>query len=200
MSKFIDLTGQKFGRLTILKEAGRRRKTNQSIEALWFCRCSCGTEKTIRSSLLRSGDTQSCGCLQKERTSEASKHPMNSETKEKISKARKGIFIGDKNGTWKGGRSKTKVGYINLWNPNHPNANTIGYVKEHVFVMSSILNRPLLPGETIHHKNGIKDDNRPKNLELRLSNHGKGQRIDDLISCWREMLKLYAPNLLKEEI
>ena len=53
-------------------------------------------------------------------------------------------------------------------------------VAEHRLVMENILGRPLLREEQVHHRNGIKDDNRPENLELWVS--WSGQRVDDLIS------------------
>lgn len=66
--KAIDLTGQKFGRLTVLERA-----ENKNGYVRWKCRCDCGNEKIVMSYQLRKGGTQSCGCLQKERTAEAHK-------------------------------------------------------------------------------------------------------------------------------
>jgi hypothetical protein len=58
----VNLTGQRFQRLTVLKEAGR---DNQG-RALWLCRCACGVVKTIPSRHLRNGVIRSCGCLKRE--------------------------------------------------------------------------------------------------------------------------------------
>ncbi len=67
---------------------------------------------------------------------------------------------------WKGGRIKDRFGYIQVWKPEHPNAKIAGYIHEHRLVMSEYLKRPLESYEYVHHKNGIKDDNRIKNLEI----------------------------------
>lgn len=56
----IDLTGRKFGRLTVLRENGRLPGRNYA----WLCLCSCGKHKTVDGSSLRRGATKSCGCLQ----------------------------------------------------------------------------------------------------------------------------------------
>lgn len=52
-----DLTGQTFGRLTVLEEAERR-----GHRRYWHCRCACGREKTVEDWHLKSGHTKSCGC------------------------------------------------------------------------------------------------------------------------------------------
>ena len=54
-----DLTGMKFGRLTVIERVGNTK----SRAARWKCRCSCGKEKIVTGSHLLSGATQSCGCL-----------------------------------------------------------------------------------------------------------------------------------------
>ena len=66
----IDLTGQSFGRLIVIREAGRAKNG----KVLWLCRClgkngdDCGKEVVVTVDHLRSGHTQSCGCLQRERS------------------------------------------------------------------------------------------------------------------------------------
>lgn len=60
--KFINLTGQKFGKLTPIEYMGKDKRGLSR----WLCKCDCSNEKTIRSSDLKGGKTKSCGCLQKE--------------------------------------------------------------------------------------------------------------------------------------
>ena len=62
MGKVLELTGQRFGRLTAI----RREGTSNDGKALWTCRCECGSLVTTKSTLLKSGRTRSCGCLQRE--------------------------------------------------------------------------------------------------------------------------------------
>lgn len=66
MPAFIDLTGQRFGRLTVLSELGKAKDGG----TIWMCLCDCGNEVQVKSGNLRSGHTLSCGCLMKDRISE----------------------------------------------------------------------------------------------------------------------------------
>ena len=62
MGKFIDLTGQKFGRLTVLS----RTDNNKHRQVMWLCQCKCGNFIVVRGYRLKDGHTKSCGCLHKE--------------------------------------------------------------------------------------------------------------------------------------
>ena len=58
----IDLTGQQFGNLRVLREEGVRNR-----QLTWLCKCDCGNEVIVRGSQLRGNRTKSCGCLRKNR-------------------------------------------------------------------------------------------------------------------------------------
>jgi len=68
----IDLTGQKFGRLTVVKRQG----SDKQAKATWLCRCNCGNEKVIAGYRLRRGNVRSCGCLRKLLKGEAAFNKM----------------------------------------------------------------------------------------------------------------------------
>ena len=62
MAKALELTGQRFGRLTVIE----RQANNKHGKTMWICKCDCGNMCTVCGGDLVSGTTKSCGCLQKE--------------------------------------------------------------------------------------------------------------------------------------
>lgn len=167
------IIGQRFGMLVV-----ETRAENIGAAAAWVCKCDCGQTKVVRGYCLRTGQ-KSCGCLLRGKGKEW-----------RLRTAAKG----DRTARWKGGRFYRR-GYVFLSNPDYPGAPTnkrYWCAREHVVVMSRSLGRPLLRTETVHHKNGVKDDNRLENLELWSSSHPAGQRVEDKVRWAREILARYT--------
>jgi len=104
------------------------------------------------------------------------------EHRRKIGLSRK-KYIRENNPSWKGGRNKRSDGYIEIRiYPDTPFCEMLKkkkrkYIQEHRLIMAKHLGRCLYPYEIVHHKNGIKDDNRIDNLELLPNNNVHNKQI-----------------------
>ena len=99
--------------------------------------------------------------------------------------------IGEEARRRKGDKHVDRLGYVQVWKPEHPNARMAGYIHEHRLVMSEHLGRPLKSHENVHHKNGNRSDNRLENLELWTTIQPSGQRVEDKIAFAKEILRDY---------
>ena len=68
MGRPIDLTGERFYRLYVIRQAPNRVYKNGETKRCWLCQCDCGNTIVVTTQELRNGDTRSCGCLKTELT------------------------------------------------------------------------------------------------------------------------------------
>lgn len=174
MPRFVDLTGKRFGRITVLNFSQRRRGLAGYTKIYYNCLCDCGvTKEIVGVNLTRKDGTAvvSCGCIGRE------KNRANSREKSTV---------------WKGGRHISSEGYVFIYLPTHPRAKKNGYIREHTVIMERKLGRFLLKGENVHHINGNKEDNSSDNLELWSTSQPPGQRIKDKVKWAKEIIELYG--------
>lgn len=166
-----NLIGEKINRLTVEKLV----LPIINSRVYYICQCDCGNIVKVRKDALTNKTRMSCGCFQKEKAGE-------------ICKAR----VGELSTRWNGGRTINSNGYVEIYKPDHPAAHFhSSHVLEHRLVMEQSLGRFLYKDETVHHKNGIKDDNRIENLQLMCGFHPQGQKTVDLVAWAKEILKRY---------
>jgi hypothetical protein len=180
--------GATFGRWTVISEAGYRpRAGRQGGFYRWIlAECACGQRRELRAALLTSEGSKSCGCLCRG-----------------VVGARMRGRTGWANPSFKGAWHRDGEGYKGF-STYRPDGRRLD-IKEHVLVMEQYLGRPLLPGENVHHRNGIRDDNsgvwdpansQYGNLELWSTTQPPGQRVEDRTAWAKEWLRLYEPEAL----
>ena len=164
MPALIDIQGQRFGRYLVLSLFPERKHG----KAAWLCQCNCGKERIVSGDLLRSGSAKSCGCLRSELSRE---------------RLKKHVYLkGDQHPGWRGGRRTNKAGYVQVYAPNHPRADKhTGYVYEHILNYEKYHDLHIPKGWQVHHRNGVRHDNHPENLELWRNSHPSGQRPEDML-------------------
>ena len=101
------------------------------------------------------------------------------------------VSVPENTSGWKGGRLAENKGYVRIRSKDHPYGGLRGYVFEHRLVMEKHLGRYLKKHEIVHHKNGVRNDNRIENLELCTYSQPPGKRVEDLIDWCKEFLEEY---------
>lgn len=112
--------------------------------------------------------------------------------KQRKSKVCRKCFLQSKQYPYSQKRHKSKDGYLYVYYRAHPHSDKSGRLLEHRLIFEKKLGRYLLPFESIHHKNGVRSDNRIENLELWSKMQPAGARVKDLIEWAKKILKLYG--------
>ncbi len=177
------LVGNRYTRLVVVSDSGQRSKDG-SVK--WLCLCDCGNKSLVISGNLKSGSSSSCGCLQKETASERAVRIF---TKEKTKCCVDGCIENtSKGGNGYCGKHAQRVrryGDANYVTPEDirrvssresqlsrvVSVKSTTYRKyfgkhEHRVIAEDSIGRPLLSTEHVHHIDGDKHNNDPKNLQV----------------------------------
>lgn len=173
---------------------------------IWNACPQCSTERWTLLSLYRkrTGGVLCTSCIGKRTVNQNNLAWWNgSEHRPDCQCARCADQWGENNHAWKGGVRYARQGYRLIkarpGDKMHEMADSNHYIMEHRLVVAEALGRPLRKGETVHHINGIKDDNRLENLELWYTNHGHGVRVRDMLADWARLYNHHCPGCNCEE-
>ena len=171
-----------------------------------FCSKSCSSKyyyPNIKNKLVLTKEQRKKQGTTLKNTWKIRKHPLlgkhlSSLTKALISRTQKERYkrhpelkkFGERHPFWRGGRTYQR-GYIYIKIIGHPRGGLQNKVREHILVVERKLGRYLMPGEIVHHVNGIKDDNRPENLEvMSRSGHSKLEWRKQHVTHWNTCLEM----------
>ena len=213
----VEMIGSKHGHFEVISCAG----PNKDGRIQWNCICCCGKKEVVSGTDLRKGRATSCGCINSANSKinnlegkvfgrlKAISRVQNTDKwkfscscgKEKIINAYPVIYgsvvscgcynkdksTGKNNPRWNGGRTISSNGYayVNCGPGNKPRL-------EHRVVMEAHLGRKLESYENVHHKNGVRNDNRIENLELWSKSQPNGKRVKDLLDWAKWILQKYS--------
>lgn len=178
-----NLVGQRFGRLLVLSDSGRRQPG--SGEVYWTCKCDCGSDFEAHSGRLKAGHTGSCGCLAKERSAERGRARTKPPRKCKVEDCHDTIEKGARGYCGKHAqrvrrysdphyvtseeerRLRSRESQLARIIEVKPNT----YRKllgrhEHRVIGEALAGRKLRSDEHVHHKDGNKHNNDPSNLQI----------------------------------
>lgn len=127
MPKLNDLTGQRFGRLTVVERAENIRQANGKPVVMWECICDCGNKIITSGRNLKTESTKSCGCYHKEISKKCNNHRIKDITGEKFGRLTAIKIIGYKNGyIWECKCECGKTTNVSLANLNSGNVKSCG--------------------------------------------------------------------------
>jgi hypothetical protein len=166
-----DITGLVVGKLTVICYAGKEGKHN-----LWEVKCECGNNKIIkRRDLTKSNSVKSCGCLRNELLSKR--------------------MSGESHYSWKGGKpTMNGKGYLEY------KYGELRGVREHRYIYEQHYGIKLLTHQNVHHINGDRTDNRIENLELWDTSQPSGQRVEDKIEYYFNLVKEYKDHPIYKDL
>ena len=180
---------------------GQSRKGKTTVPKAEMACLECGKTFKTHRAWVKSGRRKFCTRKCKDRANTRNKNrlgvPHTDEARQKMRDAATGKYLRENSSQWKGGTYLAK-GYRHVMVEMLPEPQkslarqmTKGrYILEHRAVAAEKLGRPLRRNEIVHHMNGVKDDNRPDNLEV----VGRGQHTKEHREVEKELLRLRVEN------